>query len=129
MAALKTADGLLSALRDDGFLPGRLRPDWSGAVRWACLTGSVQIAYCWLQLYRWTGNACYRDAAFAANRYVRRTVKVEGPPEIRGGVKGAFPVSGDYGKYEYLNWAGKFCIDSNLLEEEIRRGGQLEIHD
>lgn len=120
-AAVKTADGLLSALRDDGYLPGRLRSDWTGAVAWACLTGSVQIAHSWLMLYQYTGNVRYRDAAFAANRYVRRSVNVDGPPEIRGGVKGSFPVNGSYGAYEYLNWACKFCIDSNLLEKDIRR--------
>jgi hypothetical protein len=29
-------------------------------------------------------------------RYVRRTVKIAGPPETRGAVKGAFPVDGQY---------------------------------
>src|SRR6185295_5742889 len=99
---------LYSALRDDGFLPGRLRADWTPAVPWVCLTGSVQTAYCWLMLYQFTGEKRYRDAAFAANRYVRRTVDVNGAAETRGAVKGAFPVDVGYGEYEYLNWACKF---------------------
>jgi hypothetical protein len=115
-ACRKTADGLLRAVRTDGFLPGRLRPDWSGAVSWACLTGSLQIAHCWLLLFQHTGNVRYRHAACAANRYVRRTMNLDGPPGIRGGIKGSFPVDGEYGQYEYLNWAAKFFIDSNLLE-------------
>jgi len=116
-ACLKTADGLLAAIRlEDGFLPGRVFPDWRGAVDWACLTGTVQIAGCWLLLYGTTGDGRYRDAALVANRYVRRTMSVDGRPEIRGAVKGAFPVSGNYGRYEYLNWAAKFFIDSHLLE-------------
>jgi hypothetical protein len=119
-AALKTADGLLSALRPDGHLPGRLRADWSAGARWACLTGTVQIAHCWLTLYQITGETSYRDAAFAANAYVRRTVKVGGPPETRGAVKGSFPVDGLYGTYEYLNWACKFFLDAQLLELEVR---------
>ena len=119
-AARRTADGLLSALHDDGYLPGRLLPDWRGAVRWACLTGSVQIAHCWLLLYQATGETRYRDAAFAANRYVRRTVRLVGPDDIRGAIKGSFPVFGDYGKYEYLSWAAKFFIDSHMLELRVR---------
>jgi hypothetical protein len=119
-AARRTANGLLTAIQDDGFLPGRLRPDWRGAVKWACLTGSVQIAHCWLMLYQWTGDASYRDAAYAANGYVRRTMKSSGPPEIRGAIKGSFPVYGQYGAYQYLNWACKFFIDSNLLERTVR---------
>lgn len=119
-AAVKTADGLLTALRPDGFLPGRLRADWSADAKFACLTGSVQIAYCWLRLYQLTGNKKYQDAAIAANRYVRRTVKLHGDPASIGGVKGSFPVDGDYSPFEYPNWAAKFLIDSLTLERQIQ---------
>lgn len=119
-AARRTADGLQRALGPDGFLPGRLRADWSGAVSWACLTGSVQVAHSWLLLYEATGEARYREAGLAANRYVRRTIRTDGPLGIRGGVKGSFPVDGDYGQYEYLNWAAKFCVDSNTAERNLQ---------
>jgi hypothetical protein len=119
-ACRKTADGLLTALHEDGFLPGCLRADWRAAVPWACLTGSVQIAHCWLLLYQYTGEVRYRDAAYAANRYVRCTMRVDGPPETRGAIKGSFPVHGGYGTYQYLNWACKFFIDSHLLEMAVR---------
>jgi hypothetical protein len=118
-AARRMADGLLTALRNNGFLPGCLDPSWQGLVPWVCLTGSVQIAHCWLMLYQFTGDTVYRDAAQAANRFVRRTVRVTGPDETRGGIKGSFPVDGDYCRYEYPNWACKFFIDSNLLEQEL----------
>ena len=120
-AARKTADGLLTAIRADGFLAGRLHPNWRGAVRWVCLTGSVQIALCWLMLYQETGDARYRDAAFAANRYVRRTVRLNRPLDIRGAIKGAFPICSPYGTYQYLNWACKFFVDANMLERTVRR--------
>ena len=119
-AARKTADGLLTAIRNGGFLPGRLDRNWRGTVEWACLTGSVQIAHCWLMLYQYTGDIRYRHAAYAANSYVRRTMRVGGPPETRGGIKGSFPVSGEYGTYQYPNWACKFFVDANMLEKEIR---------
>ncbi len=99
-----------------GFLPGRLRADWSAAVDWSCLTGSVQIACCYFLLYDETGERRYRNAALALNRFVRRSVRLDAPPEIRGGVKGSFPVSGPYGAYEYLNWAAKFLADAMQLE-------------
>jgi hypothetical protein len=119
-AAQKTADGLLQAIRDDGFLPGRLRSDWSPAVNWACLTGTVQIAHCWLMLYGYTRETRYREAGFVANRYVRRTMKPRGAPETLGGIKGSFPVSGEYGQYQYVNWAAKFFVDSNMIELAVR---------
>jgi uncharacterized protein YyaL (SSP411 family) len=119
-AARGTADNLLTATRGDGFLPGRLDANWRGTVKWACLTGSVQIASCCLLLYQGTGDSRYRDAAFLLNKYVRRTMKVDGPPERRGAIKGAFPVNGDYCAYQYPNWACKFFVDANMLERALR---------
>jgi hypothetical protein len=126
-AARRTADGLLSALRPDGFLPGQLSRDWSPAATWVCLTGSVQIAYCWLALYQETGEARYRDAGFAANRYVRRTMKLQAPASIRGAVKGSFPVDGDYCRLEYPNWAAKFLVDALVLECELSQKSERSV--
>ena len=119
-AGRKTADGVLGAVRSDGFLPGRLDARWNGAVPWACLTGSVQVAASFLILYGVTGESRYRDAAYELNRYVRRTVRTTDPADTRGGIKGAFPVFGDYGTYQYLNWAAKFFIDSQIAERDAR---------
>jgi hypothetical protein len=121
-AARKTADPLATALGSDGYLPGAFYPDWRPVVSWVCLTGSVQLASCWLYLFQETGEQRYCEAGYAANAHVRRTLRVDGPPETRGGVKGSFPVDGGYNAYEYLNWACKFFIDSHLLELAIRRG-------
>jgi rhamnogalacturonyl hydrolase YesR len=121
-AARRTADGLLTALRPDGFLPGCLSSDWQPASRWACLTGIVQVSYSWLALYQITGDSRYKDAARSANSYVRKTQDVSGRPEVRGAIKGSFPVNGEYGTNQYLNWAAKFFIDANLLEKEICQG-------
>ena len=118
-ASLNTADSLISVQRPDGSLPGRLNADWEGTVSWSCLTGNVQLAACWLLLYKYTGDSRYRDAALNANAFVRRTVRMEGVPDIKGAVKGSFPIYGDYCAYEYPNWATKFLIDSLLMEEEI----------
>jgi hypothetical protein len=115
-AAVRTADGLLSAQRADGALPGRLGPDWSGQALWSCLTGNVQIAACWLLLHEEIRDRGYADAAIRANSFVRRTIRYDGPASVRGGVKGSFPVWGNYGRFEYLNWAAKFAIDAFQLE-------------
>jgi hypothetical protein len=118
-AAARTADGALSALSITGMLPGRLASDWSAAAKWSCLTGSVQIAHCWLMLFQITGEQRFLDAARRTNAYVRARVRVDGASDVRGGVKGSYPVDGEYGKYEYLSWACKFFIDSNNLEQEV----------
>ena len=118
-AARRTGDSLCQVIAHDGRLAGRLDKNFQPAVDWVCVTGTVQIAHCLLMLHQVTGEARYLDAGRRANHYVRRSVKLDGPPEVRGGVKGSFPVDGDYGRFEYLNWAAKFCIDAQLLEADI----------
>jgi hypothetical protein len=120
-AGRRLGDGLLTAHQPDGSLPGELKSNWSSDVSWACLTGIVQIAHSWLILFGATGERKYRDAALAANAFVRRTVSYDGPADSCGGVKGSFPIDGDYGKFEYLNWAAKFFVDSNQAELDLKR--------
>ncbi|MFQ5636344.1 MAG: hypothetical protein ACE5G3_13575, partial [Gammaproteobacteria bacterium] len=119
-AAIRAANGVMQAVHPNGYLPGRLNAGWQPTVSWVCLTGAVQIAHCLLLLYRITGEERYRNCGFRLIAYVRRTMKTEGPDEVRGGIKGAFPVDGRYGSFEYLNWAAKFFIDANMLERKIR---------
>ncbi|WP_287461035.1 hypothetical protein [Accumulibacter sp.] len=116
VAAELTADALLKLIEPGGCLPGKLDGNWLPTVDWVCLAGNVQIGACCLLLYGLTGKAAYLDAARRANQYVRRTVCLTGNPDVVGGVRGSFPVDGEYGRFEYLNWAAKFCIDSQLTE-------------
>ncbi len=120
VAAMRTADGLRGALRDDGFLPGALDANWKGTTPWACLTGTAQVALCWLLLSTLTGRSEYLDAAARANRYLRRTVRLRGQPDVIGAVRGSFPIDGAYGKFSYLNWAAKFTADALMCEQRIR---------
>lgn len=119
-AAQKTADGLMTAIEADGRLPGRLDAQWRGAVGYVCLTGSVQLAHCLFLLYQTTRDERYWHKGQQLTAYVRRTMQLDGPEDQRGGVKGSFPVDGDYGQWEYLNWAAKFFIDAHLLEADIK---------
>jgi len=118
-AAVLTSNSLLNAVGSDGDLAGRLDRHFRPAAKYVCLTGSVQIAHCLFLLYRLTGNTRYLDAGRQLNAFVRRTVRLDGDDARSGGVKGSYPVNGEYGKWEYLNWAAKFCIDANLLEVEL----------
>lgn len=120
-AAITSAEGLLSAFDPENGLPGRLDKNWKGTVPWICLTGQSQTALCWMLLHQETGDIRYLDAAVAANRYVRRTLRMEGPPALRGGVKGSFPVHGDYCRFQFINWACKFLIDACDLEADLTR--------
>jgi hypothetical protein len=122
-SACLTASALITVLGANGFLPGRLDPEWRPAANWACLTGTVQVAHCWLLLHAATGDGRFLDAGSRANEFVRRTIRVQAPPGVRGGVKGSYPVDGGYNPYVFLNWAAKFFVDANLLEARIAGTG------
>jgi hypothetical protein len=118
-AAQRVADGLLQVSGPDGRLPGRLWPGWRPAVDWVCLTGAAQVATCWFILHMLTSDQRYFDAALRTNAFVRRTVHLDGPAQLRGGVKGSFPVDGAYCRYQMPNWAAKFLADSLMMELDL----------
>ena len=113
--ARKIAVELQKAQRTDGSLSGRYDKDWNGAVRWSCLTGNSQMALCWDRLAEIDGNPSFKEAADRVLRFVMSTqVLHTKDPGVRGGVAGPYPIWGDYGYYEYLNWAAKFTADALL---------------
>ena len=120
-AAIITANVLKERLRDDGYLNGRFDANWNEAASFVCLTGTCQIALCWLILYQQTQDSTYLTAATAANQYVQRTVDFGDDPNVRGAIRGAFPISGGYGRYEYLNWANKFFVDSLRMQQALEK--------
>jgi len=125
-AAIRCADGVMSALPADGALPGRLDCSWHSTSRWSCLTGNAQIAHCWLLLDHLTGERRFRNDASRMLAFVRRTVRLDGRVGVRGGVKGSFPVNGGYCWWEYPNWAVKFLIDALLLESRLGSCSEME---
>lgn len=115
-SATKTGDALLDCIDNQGFMAGRLSSDWAAVAEWSCLTGTVQIAACWLLLDAMLKRPDYRDAATRAIAFVRRTIQLHDESGVSGGVRGSFPVDGGYTPFQYPNWAAKFFIDAQLME-------------
>jgi hypothetical protein len=119
------ADAELRIMRDDGFLPGRQREDFSAAVEWCCLTGSAQTSIVWGELYLVTKDEKYRSAVRTVNAYLMAHHDIRNPdPRLRGGLAGSWPVWGDYGRLRILNWATKFLVDALTMEARINRISQ-----
>jgi hypothetical protein len=122
-AVRKAADALLLAQREDGSLPGRFTREWQPAVTFSCLTGNVQMGTVWAGLHRHTGDEKYLRALSKANRFTQSVQwRGTGNPGLDGGISGAFPLHGRYGRFEVLNWAVKFFADSLILEADIASG-------
>jgi len=127
-AAQKAADALLLQQRQDGSLAGRFTREWQPAVTFSCLTGNVQMGTVWAALYRRTGNAKYLQGLSKANRFTQSVQwHGTGNPGLDGGVSGAFPLHGRYGRFEVLNWAVKFFADSLMLEADVTSGSARPI--
>jgi hypothetical protein len=120
--AQKLADAELRIMSSEGYLPGRQRKDFTAAVDWCCLTGSAQTSAVWSQLYLLTHQEKYRSAVDLVNRHLMARHDIRNPDlRLRGGLAGSWPVWGDYGRYQILNWATKFLLDALTLQELIRR--------
>lgn len=116
-AASRTADCLVSRLRKNGSIAGRFNRKWQASATWSCLTGVAQMSLVWQRLYEVTGNEEYIEAARKANVFLRgRQDTTNRNPGIRGGIAGSYPITGDYGKYRFLNWAAKFYVDALMRE-------------
>lgn len=117
IAARKAADALLDRQRTDGSLSGRYDAEWRPAAGWSCLTGNSQMALIWFRLHLITREEKYRQAALSANQFQMSVQNLTSHDRgMLGGIKGSHPVYGDYGTYEYLNWATKFFVDALMLE-------------
>jgi len=123
-AAELAARALSATVRHDGWMPGRYRADWSPAARWSCLTGQAQMVNNWMRLAQITGDPQWLERAPAVLRFLKRAQNRRSTePGIRGGIKGAWPVGGDYGAYEVLNWATKFFADALMRHEAVQTNG------
>lgn len=119
-AARCTADALYALQQREGNLYGRYDRQWRPTVSWQCPTGVAQTAIMWLRLYQKTAEVKYLHAAKSLNASIKRLQPLHSiNPGIRGGIKGAHPIYGGYGRFLYLNWAAKFFADALLLEENM----------
>jgi uncharacterized protein YyaL (SSP411 family) len=119
-AAGRAASALARTVRGDGWMPGRFAADWSGAVPWSCLTGQAQMVNNWIRLFDITGDRAWLEPVPAVLRFLKRTQNRDtGDPGLRGGIKGSFPVSGGYNRWQTLNWATKYFADALLRHGRV----------
>lgn len=119
-AAHASADSLLDLQDLTGVLRGRYDEEFQ-SPDFYCLTGNAQMAIVWYRLYEETGDDDYRRAADDTVAFLETKQRLDGPPEVRGGLKGSSPVWQRYMYLRYPNWAAKFLADALMLAR--RHGG------
>lgn len=117
-AAKRCADAALNHLGEDGFLPGQISPDGKAAASYCCLTGNCQFSIVWAKLFDRTGNEDYRRAVIRATDYVcrRQDIHTENL-NVRGAIKGSYPIWGAYAPLSFPNWPAKFFVDAMILRK------------
>ncbi|MFH1701760.1 MAG: pectate lyase [Candidatus Zixiibacteriota bacterium] len=124
-AAAESAREVLKLIHDDGYLAGRFDNKWNAAADYSCLTGTCQMSIIWSKLSSLGKGKAFLDGAKRALNYVCSTQNVTTEDlNTRGGIKGSYPIDGQYGKFEYLNWAAKFFSDA-VMEFQKASGKQL----
>jgi hypothetical protein len=119
-AAARAAAPLREAVRADGWMPGRVARNWTGAVQWSCLTGQAQMANNWMRLADLTGDQSWKAPVPAVLRFLKQSQnRASGDPGLRGGIKGSAPFGGGYNPYTLLNWATKYFADA-LMRDDAR---------
>jgi uncharacterized protein YyaL (SSP411 family) len=119
------ATAMLRAFQSGG-LRARYDDMWRPTVSYRCLTGEAQMGIVWGRLYQMTGKPMYREAQQAVNRSLMNLQCLStGHLGIYGGITGSEPVHGRYGKFEILNWAVKFFMDSLLIQKAIESSAQV----
>ena len=83
-----------------------------------------------MRLYAMTGDGKWLEPVPRVLAFLKSTQnRSSSDPGLRGGIKGAAPVSGGYGRYEVLSWATKFFLDAlrrhaAILDGRVGAGAQ-----
>lgn len=119
-SSIKALDGVISAMDKLGKIPARLNKDWHSNLRWYCLTGIAQIGLTSLKVYQTTKDKKYLSAAKRAKEFLKTTQNnLDSDFGGLGAIYGSWPIRGQYGQYQALNWPAKFFADLLILTMQL----------
>jgi hypothetical protein len=111
-----------SAELNGGRLPGSFDNAWRPDKSYECITGSAQVAACFLLADQLDPDPRWVNAAAKLVDRVIASQAAPLSPAPTGGVPGSVPLYGAYMWMRYPNWAAKFGIDAVLrLEAGLAR--------
>lgn len=112
---------LAQAVQKGGFLAGRFDSNWKPVVSWSCLTGQCQMAIVWQRMATLHSEPEMAEAARRCLCYAKSVQSADvRNPDLSGAIPGSSPITGDYTRLRFPNWAAKFFLDALLLS--IRSG-------
>lgn len=108
---------LMAAQRQDGWLCGAYDDGWAPVSTQACVTGLSQMAINWLRMWQISGERNYRDAAWKAIAYVKRTQRAEDQDAtLKGAVPATAPVWGACSRFAFPALSAKYFADALMMD-------------
>jgi len=100
-------------------LAGEYDRGYRRARGYICLTGLAQTCIVWIAAYGYTRDLRYLNVAIKGLDYICSVLDLDNPcPDLRGGLPGSYPLTGDYMPLRIINWGTKFFLDALLDEKE-----------
>lgn len=119
-AVKKALTGVVPQVQENGFLSARLDYKWKSKKKFACLTGSVQLAILCFRMAEEVEDDQFVETGHRLTNFVKATQLIESKNlSMQGAIAGSFPISGEYMSYGYPNWATKYFIDSLVLQQKF----------
>ena len=117
-AAMVTAEKLVQEFSRKETFFGEYHFDFSPVNHdYICVTGTIQLAWCFLKLYRQTKNTQLWDKAVMLLEEAKSVQMVNtGDPAFDGSIVGSYPVWGGYQSWRLVSWSAKFFADA-LMEK------------
>lgn len=124
-AATLALEAMIKAMKPDSsfLLAGYYDKNWHSSARYACLTGTAQVAAMFLRVHLDSPRPEFEKAGVELLSFLKSVQKTTGSFNAhRGGLAGSWPIYGDiaqnqgYSRLAYPNWAAKFYADALILE-------------
>ncbi|MHB1145673.1 MAG: hypothetical protein ACYCZS_12325 [Thiobacillus sp.] len=116
-AALRAGHGLRGQLREDGRLAGAFDDGWMPAAPYVGVTGLAQLAVCWLRLAQRTQDAGWRDPAWRALAWIKRSQRTAGDDlALRDALPSAVPIWGGPAAFSFDTLSAKHFADALMMD-------------
>ncbi len=102
------------------FLPARLNSDWKSNVNFSCITGNIQLAIIFLELFKIMKIHKFRKVALYLIEQAKSIqLRNINNPNLNGTFTGSLPLWGNYQPFNCPNWGTKFFCDALMMKMHL----------
>ncbi|MGK0366378.1 MAG: hypothetical protein ACI85O_003451 [Saprospiraceae bacterium] len=110
---------LISTKSKVGKTAGTYDENWKGDFSFTCVTGLFQLAIICFRLNEITGEAKWKKKGVDFMKEGNKAIPNIDPLTDKYAIPGSLPLTGNYMRFKYPNWAAKFYLDAVLILERL----------